>query len=421
MPKKRNNSSNPNAQSKAHLRLHTPAKSAGHASHKGGSELESLLHSEHIVKIEKLAVGGHGIARINHKDRKVAVFVSQSAPDDKVKIKITAADKNFLTALIVETIEPSPSRVNPPCKYVAECGGCPWQHIHEKSQIAQKELILKDLFSKFLPQTAYTLETTVTSPKQFEYRNRIQLKQLGRSIGFFKPESHDIVDIEDCLIAETPLREWFKTHKAQVKPSDKLKKYELKLNSEHKVEFYPIGTKSEGLAFAQVNQYVNDLLINKTLEFFKTIHPKSLTEFYAGSGNFTFPIAHLLTDTKIDAIELNPDLTQKATDTIKSLKLHKRIRFYTTKSEFFPLRQSISQDMVMLDPPRQGCEKLLLEKIADTAPQYILYISCHPVSLVRDLQVLQKNGYNFEIKHLQIFDMFPQTDHFETLCLLKKS
>lgn len=168
-----------------------------------------------------------------------------------------------------------------------------------------------------------------------------------------------------------------------------------------------------------MNRFVNDLLVKTVVDLAKGTNSQALTEFYAGSGNFTFPLAAISKDLQIDAIELNPDLTAKAVDAIKSQKLHKQIRFYTTKSELFPLRNTMSSDLIMLDPPRQGCEKSLLVKIAETKPKFLLYISCHPVSLVRDLQVLNQNGFHFEMRHLQIFDMFPQTDHFETLCLLE--
>lgn len=388
-------------------------------SQKRDSELESLLHSEHDVAIEKLAVGGSGIGRIEFKDKKLVVFIPKSAPEDFLRVRITQVEKNFLNAEIVSILKPSPFRREAPCAYYQDCGGCSWQHIDEKHQISQKELILRDLFKKFLPDQKYDLLPTIASPNNFEYRNRIQLKQMGAKLGYFKPESHDLVDIDDCLISEKPLRDWLKNNKAKIRPSDKLRKHELKINSDGKIEFYAIGAQSEGLSFSQVNRSLNSLLVDKVLELTKAIQPRSITEFYAGSGNFTFALGSISKELQIDAIELNPDLTKKAVEVVKNLKLHKQIRFYTTKSELFPLRNALSEELIMLDPPRQGCEKSLLIKITETKPKYLLYISCHPVSLVRDLQILNQNGYQFEMRHLQIFDMFPQTDHFETLCLLE--
>lgn len=388
---------------------------------KRDSQLESLLHSVHQVTIEKMAIGGSGVSRIPFQDQKIVCFVPRSAPNDQLKVKIVSVEKNFLIGEILEILTPSDSRRAPPCEHYNDCGGCPWQHLNEDTQIAQKELLLRELFSKFLPtHKEFELQKTIQDPHVFGYRNRIQLKQIGKSLGYFKPESHDLVDINDCLIIEDDLRAWFKQNKPKIKPTEKLKKFELKIDSEQKIHFYPIGTKSEGVSFSQVNRFVNQKLVASAMDLVRTINPQNITELYAGSGNFTFELARLHPQVQIDAVELNPELTQLAVKKIQAESLQKKIRFYTTKSELFAVQNELSKNLVFLDPPRQGCEQLLLRALAQKAPEYILYISCHPVSLVRDLSFLAKSGYSFKIQFLQIFDMFPQTDHFETLCLIQR-
>lgn len=385
---------------------------------KRGSELESLLHSEHTLEIEKLAVGGSGVGRIQFKDRKIVVFVPYSAPLDQIKIKITAVDKNFMTGQIIEIIKPGLGRRTADCKYYGVCGGCTWQHVDEKIQVEQKELILKDLFQKFLPDIKYTLKETIRAENNFEYRNRIQVKQIGTQVGFFKTESNDLVEINDCLIAEKPIRDWLKTASQKLRPSRELKKHEVKINHLNQVESYTIGTQSEGLSFSQVNRYINDFLVQKVLNIVETVQPTMITEFYAGSGNFTFPILEKFQKTNIDAIELNPNLTKVAVEKIKEKSFHKRAKFYTTYSETFAEQAELSSELILLDPPRSGCDTKLMQIIAQQPPQKLIYISCHPVSLVRDLQLLLKNNCKIEIQDLQIFDMFPQTDHFETVCVV---
>ena len=145
---------------------------------KRGSGLESLLRSEHIVTVEKMSIGGDGVARIPVLDRTVVVFIPKSAPHDELKIKISQTDRTFLFGEILEIIKPSPFRREPPCPVAFECGGCSWQQIVEAEQINQKELLLKELFKKFLPDLNYDLLPTVTSDKKFEYRNPIQLKHF---------------------------------------------------------------------------------------------------------------------------------------------------------------------------------------------------------------------------------------------------
>jgi len=143
---------------------------------KRGSELESLLHSEHIIEIEKLVVGGDGLGRITFKEKSLVVFVPMSAPGDKLKIKITRAEKNHLKGEILQIIKPSANRRPAPCEYYESCGGCSLQHMTEASQLEQKDLILRDLLNRFIPNAKWELLPVVKSEFNFHYRNRIQLK-----------------------------------------------------------------------------------------------------------------------------------------------------------------------------------------------------------------------------------------------------
>lgn len=398
---------------------------ANHETTKRGSQLESLLHSEHVVTIEKMSIGGDGVARIPVLDRTVVVFVPLSAPQDELKIIITRAEKTFLFGSIVEILKPSPFRREPPCSYANSCGGCSWQQFTEAEQVHQKELLLTELFKKFLPEVKYTLLPTITSDKNFGYRNRIQLKHLGDQLGYFKPNSHDIVAIKDCLIAEAPIRTKITDLVKILKPVNELKKYEVKINQDGQVEHYEIGSHGEGLAFSQVNNSVNNLLVNETLKQIQALLPEDfsglLTELYAGSGNFTFVLAEAFKKMRIEAVELNHRLTKAAVEVVKAKKLIKQVTFFTTKVETFVYHQSLSNEIVFLDPPRSGCLPEVIERISEKNPKFLVYISCHPTMLVRDLALLFKTKPHYQVKHLQIFDMFPQTDHFETLCILSRN
>ena len=404
------------------------------------TELKSLIGQKFDVKIEKLAVGGSGIARHHFIDRDIVIFVPLTAPEDHVHIKIVSVEKTFLIGEVDKILNPSRHRRDPPCRVANICGGCSWQHIVESEQIGQKELILTDLFNKFLKDVPYELTPAVVGKKQFNYRNRIQLKHFGNALGYFKKGSHDIVDIDFCPIADEKINEFipqlrrqlnelFKSQlndqpkaklNSDLKKSDQIKKYELKINSDGKFEHYPIGENSEGLSFAQVNSEINDLLVEKTVNEIQKRNPTQITELFAGAGNFTFPMIHALPSAVIKAVELNPQLVKHAVEKIKSLKIQKKLSFFTADCIQFCKTMPLSSDLIMIDPPRGGCEKVILEKIAMTQPKTLVYVSCHPVNLVRDLAYLQKLGYSFAIKYLQVFDMFPQTDHFETLCIIEK-
>lgn len=384
---------------------------------KRGSELESLLHSEHTLTVEKMSIGGDGVARLPFKEKSVVVFIPRAAPQDHLKVRISRVEKNRLYGEILSILTPGPSRRTAPCAVAHVCGGCLWQHISEDEQIAQKELLLKELFKKFLPDVTYTLSPTIYDEHKFEYRNRIQLKQLGTQLGYFMHESHDLVDIEDCPIAEGPLRLKISEMKKTLKPCKELRKFELKINQDNQVESYPIGQRGEGLAFSQVNRFINAKLVEKVVDSASGSAIQNLTELYAGSGNFTFPLAVAMPQTQISAIELSSDLTKAAVQRVQAEKKQKQITFFTTKSEVFCRQKGVSSDLVVLDPPRSGCEAEIFTAIHAARTRKVIYVSCHPVSLVRDLGLLLQSK-SYKIDHLQIFDMFPQTDHFETLCIL---
>ena len=390
---------------------------------KRGSGLESLLHSEHTVTIEKMSVGGDGVARIPVLDRTVVVFIPKSAPQDEVKIKITQTEKTFLYGSILEIIKPSPFRREPPCPVAMDCGGCSWQQITEDEQVRQKELLLKELFKKFLPQVSYELSETIQTEHKFEYRNRIQLKHINNQLGYFKPNSHDIVPINDCPISEKPIRGKIAELNKTLKPAAKLKKYELYINQNEEVVTKDIGDHGEGLAFSQVNRFINELMVNHTVKAITDLKPNFVSELYSGSGNFTFALASELQKINpqflIETVELNSELTRFAAETIKKNKWIKNVLSFTNKAEVFSKTRTLSSEVVLLDPPRSGCHEDVMASLGSKAPQHIVYISCHPTSLVRDLGLLLKKA-PYRVRELRIFDMFPQTDHFETYCFLER-
>lgn len=382
--------------------------------------LESLLNSEHLVEIEKMAIGGDGVARIPFQDKSLVVFIGKSAPKDLLKIKITAVEKNYLNGIILEIVKPGNSRREPPCVYANQCGGCSWQQITDEEQIIQKELLLKELLKKFLPLMTYNLLPTVRSPKSFHYRNRIQLKRQNNLLGYFEEKSHNIVDVDTCLIADPRISNEIPKLKQSLKVTSELIKYELKISEDNVFEYHRIGDKGQGLSFAQVNTEMNTLIQNHILGLVTAINPKTISELYAGAGNFTLELAKKLTATQIEAVELNPELTAAAVKKLTQLNLQKRLSFFTTDCDSFVKRRPLSSDLILLDPPRLGCTDSVIEKIAATNTKNLLYVSCHPVSLMRDLQKMRLAEAGYAIASLQIYDMFPQTDHFETVVLLTK-
>jgi 23S rRNA (uracil1939-C5)-methyltransferase len=169
-----------------------------------------------------------------------------------------------------------------------------------------------------------------------------------------------------------------------------------------------------------VNNEVNAKLVSTSVGLIKTLSPQFLTELYAGAGNFTFPLIAALPELRVESVEMNPKLTAFSTKKLTDLKLQKKLFAFTSDCESFVERRELSKELILLDPPRSGCSDSVIDKIIAADSKNLLYISCHPVFLARDLKKLLISNPEYKISHLQIFDMFPQTDHFETLVLLSK-
>lgn len=384
---------------------------------KGGAKAP-LLGSKIKLNIEKLAIGGAGVAR--HEG--MVVFVPQAAPNEEVLAEVALVKKNFAEAKILEFVKPSPSRRTPPCPVASVCGGCNWQHITEDEQRRQKEKLILETIKKFNPTQEFEYLPLKESPRSLRYRNRIQPKFKNGKFGFFARNSHDIVQIEDCLITEEILTEKFPEIKkwAQEKGSKDLQRLEMYISDSGDIRYGLINTDDESIGFSQVNRFQNEDLIQTALAWTGDERYQHVYDLYAGAGNFTFPLAHKFEESKITGVELNPKLVESAKSSIKE----KRIQFFLSDVESYIGRATIgNQDLVFLDPPRAGASEYIMRALAAAQPKRIIYISCHPVSLARDLNWFftwsKKFGVKARLTRVQGFEMFPQTDHVETIAELR--
>lgn len=365
------------------------------------------------VKIEKLAVGGYGVGR--HEG--LVIFVPYSVPGDEVVVEITEQKSNHAFAEIKSFIKKSSERVEPPCQYFESCGGCNWQHIQPEAQLKYKENLVRENLKKFLKEDIF-VSPIIPSPQPWRYRNRVQLSAVGKEIGFRKRKSHAVVDIADCLIIEKPLSEALPQIRSSLSTGEK--RIELFLTPRNEVKWEEIENVEDGAGFSQVNRFQNEGLIAKALEAIE-LPPRSILELYAGSGNFTWPFAKKFSSTEITAVELNSKLTKKALEMKKSFP---KVQFINADVDSFIRRWPVEQhDLVFLDPPRQGATSLVMKSLGSSGISHVLYLSCHPVSLGRDLAdfmaAAKKSRKSYRIQVVQPFEMFPHTDHVETLVDLR--
>ena len=429
---------------------------------------------EEVVTIEKLVFGGEGLARL--KNRKV-LFVPFVLPGEKVKIRVIQESKDFAEAELLEVLEASPHRKVPECEHYQVCGGCQLQHIEYSVQVNLKAEILKDTFSRLGWKEEIPLEKCIPSPKPLFYRNRLRLhvENPPLKMGFVKRKSFEVLGIRRCLLAEESINKvleglweskawerlypYSKRVKLESSPAQKkacmvfwsslppLKEDLLTLLEEVtglSCLFYwlrgkrPKGPFPEdapysgrrifkvlpGLdyyvqpgVFTQTNWEINLLIIDCLLSL--GLEAESILDLHCGMGNFLLPFAFKGLGKKFLGVDTDIRAIEDAIFTADACGLGSVVDFQR-KSALEALYEAVklgdTYELVLLDPPRGGCKELM-RLLPEVAKKYIVYLSCDAPTLVRDIKLLAEKGY--ALKKLLLFDMFPQTYHFETLALLE--
>jgi 23S rRNA (uracil1939-C5)-methyltransferase len=420
------------------------------------------------VNIESMAFKGYGVARTDGK----VLFIPHSVIGDKAWIKIIEKKKNYSIGKLIQLIEPSPWRVNPPCPFFGQCGGCQWQHVNDSIQINLKKEILKDILKRLggLKETPPIM--ALPSPRAYGYRARVQLKAKGDAMGYYQEGSHRIVDIDRCLIAH-PLVNQMILSLRKVPSSFQMEEIEVNVSPKEGkgvLIFYPLsfhqGTKHflkeflqahpilKGIAvvrkkgltlfgdpylnftislnhlgekcilqlrtspesFFQVNLEQNQTLIQTVLEFSDVNEDERVLDLYAGVGNLTLPLA--IASQEVWGIEENQAAVEDARFNAERNGI-KNCNFIQRRVEdIFENWRREKPDLIILDPPRMGC-KTVLDHVIRLKPKKIVYVSCEPTTFSRDLRLFSGAGYH--LQRLGLVDMFPQTYHMEIIGLLQQS
>ncbi|WP_333959909.1 23S rRNA (uracil(1939)-C(5))-methyltransferase RlmD [Clostridium perfringens] len=450
-------------------------------------------NKEYIFDIISQGYEGEGIAKI---DNKYPIFIEGALKGEKVKVRIVKVNKNFAYGKLMEVLEASEERVNPPCAIYKRCGGCKLQHASYKAQLDFKWDRVKDCVSKIGKLDPSIVKYPLGMENPWRYRNKVQLP-IGLingevKIGFFAPRSHDIIDMESCLIQDEIgdrvvklTREWIE--KFNIRPYNVDGEYDEKgivrhimirrgfttnevmvvlvTNGEklpHKEEFVDLmvknipGIKSviqninskktnvilglesktlwgedtisdyigdfrfniSPLSFFQVNPIQTEVLYGKALEYANLTGNEEVFDAYCGTGTITLFLSQKAK--KVYGVEIIPQAIDNAWINAKENKVE-NVEFFVGESEVvIPdlINKGVKADVVVVDPPRKGCDKKLLDAITNIDAKKIVYVSCDPSTLGRDLKVLEENGY--KTLEVQPVDMFPNTAHIENVALLIK-
>jgi len=426
-----------------------------------------------LIQIEKLVHGGRGLA---HRES-LALFVEGVLPGEQVRVQPGRIRKGYGEARLLEVVQPSLDRVAAPCPVYGRCGGCQLQHASATAQLAIKRDILAETLARLGGLAEIHVPPVVASPEVYGYRSRARLAVAAPSRGapslaYFEEGSHRPVPIGQCPLLAPPLNEavaylnqllagsravasllqevrlglsvttgevvfqylaercrraqaddWFERVRAgfdgvkgQVLIAGRGAQRCRWVDGDPTLteQVGPLRLRCSDRSFMQANWKLNETLAQTVTAWgleAKTDAPLRVLELYAGIGNFGLAIAR--EGALVTFVEGNASALADARYNARVNHIG-RCRFRSESAEaFLPGSAPGEYDLVLMDPPRTGLSKEALAGLVHLKAGRILYLSCDPPTLARDLRAMQEAGYR--VTRLQGYDMFPQTMHIETL------
>ncbi len=344
------------------------------------------------LTIHDVAFGGKGVARHDGK----VFFIPFTIPGETVTARVIRQKKNFGEASLVSVDAPSPDRVAPPCPYFGRCGGCSYQHIAYPRQLEIKAAQVEQTLRRVGKLEHVPMRPIIAAPAPFGYRNRIRVHVAGGVTGFFAQDAHTLVDVEQCAIAAPVVNKALRElRQARVGEGD-----------------YSLRAKGGGPYFEQTNPAVT----RELLALVEATAPRGhalLVDAYCGAGLFAKQLAGHFG--KVIGIEENESAIEKAR---RATAPHEHYVQGDVSAHLGDILAShdAARTTVLLDPPATGIEPRVTDLLLAAAPAEILYVSCNPGTLARDLAALCRS---YELLAVTPLDMFPQTAEIEVLAHLR--
>jgi tRNA/tmRNA/rRNA uracil-C5-methylase (TrmA/RlmC/RlmD family) len=364
------------------------------------------------LTIGDLAFGGEGVAR----DENFVVFVPFVAPGEVVEVEVTEVKKRFARARLLRVLSPSRERVEPQCPYFGQCGGCQYQHLDYPVQLQLKHRQVCELFQRIGGFDPALVAPVVPCPQPYGYRNRIMIRsqwdkfKQGLNIGFIRADSRLVVDIEECRIAEPVLSEQIKHVRAHPPPRGGIKVV---------LRIPPPGWEVPKDSFFQNNFFLLPKLVEGVADRLRRAGTRHLVDLFCGVGFFSLELASQVES--YVGVELDGLAIQAARRNATARGQTNGEFLAGTAEEWLPKllgRFPAHTTTVLLDPPRKGCRRVTLDLLRGARPAQIVYISCDPATMARDLNALCAGGV-FELVQVVPVDMFPQTSHIESVADLR--
>jgi len=430
---------------------------------------------------------GQGVSRIDD----FVVFINNAIEGDVVEIEIIEVKKNFAVGKLLKIIKKSENRINAPCQYFSQCGGCQLMYIDYKAQLEyKKNRVLNELRRAFVNTEGVTINDTIGMEEPFRYRNKTAFSVIKKNnkiiVGPYEQGTYNTVNINSCMLQTKEADEVVSILKNllikyKVEPYDKrtrrgtIRNIVLRSNKQNEImlilvtssEIFPnkelivkelttqvkeiktvvqninskytniiMGYKNIVLfgdgtikdtigeltftispdTFFQINQIQTQKLYEKAIEYASLNKDDICFDIYCGIGTISLMVAKYVK--KVYGVEI---VVQSIINAKENAKLNniENAEFLSGKAEeILPMlyKRNINADVIIVDPPRKGCEKEVIDTIINMASKKVVYVSCNPSTLSRDIKLLEDGGY--KLKEVQPVDQFPWSTHVETVCLL---
>jgi tRNA/tmRNA/rRNA uracil-C5-methylase (TrmA/RlmC/RlmD family) len=362
--------------------------------------------------VEDVAFGGDGVARFEQ----FVLFIPFVISGELVDVEVTEVKRKYGRARLVKVLEASPQRVVAPCPYFGGCGGCQYQHIDYPAQLALKHKQITDIFLRIGKISSSAIAPVVPCPQPYGYRNRVMIRsqwdkfKQGLNVGFLRHDNNLVVDIEDCKISEPAINKQLRQVRAHPPPKGGLKVV---------LRVAPDDWEVPPDSFFQNNFFLLPELVRIVRQMVSSSGARLLVDAYCGVGFFALELAGLVE--RFVGIELDKHAIRSArANAVARQRTNGEFIAGTTEEQLPRVLEKAGSAPVsiVLDPPRTGCLPEVLELLRRARPSQVIYVSCHPATLARDLNILC-SGSVFELKQVSPLDMFPQTQHVECVAELR--
>jgi tRNA/tmRNA/rRNA uracil-C5-methylase (TrmA/RlmC/RlmD family) len=384
------------------------------------------------VEIEKVAHGGHFIAR--HEG--AVIFVRHAIPGEIVEVEITGLDKSFARADVVAVIEASPARRQAPCHLAGSCGGCDFQHIDPARQRELKSDVIAEQFARIAKMEVNVEVEEVSAP--LHWRTRFAASTNSRGVAGFKAQrSNEVIPVNTCPIvlpeidfSTLPVESFGSNQRIEVALSNGGERTVAVMNGRadrtaqratptivegkkdlmYTIKNFKYQVSQE--SFWQSNINAPETLVDAVLNFAQLRAGDHLLDLYGGVGLFTGAALSVIgSEGRIDIVEGSAAATK---DARHNFARYPQVQIHTGDVAR-QIKKFNEADVIVLDPPRTGAGKQVIEDLAEFGARAIIYVACDPAALARDTVYLSDAGYHLE--NIRSFDLFPMTHHIESIAL----